>query len=43
MPTVNVYPDFFMELFGEKIEYKKLFDICFDYGIELEHGKDDDE
>ena len=38
MPTVNVDPDYFFKLFGEKLDFHTLEELCFDFGIELEKG-----
>jgi len=43
MPTVNTYPEYFFKLLGRKYTYEELDDICFDFGIELEKGKDDND
>ena len=40
MPTVNVNPKYFIKLFGKEIDFEKLDEMCFDFGIELELGKD---
>ena len=41
MPTVNIYPAYFFKLLGRTYTYEELDEICFDFGIELEEGKDD--